>query len=105
MKHSSKNRRNIIKIAVWVILAIVIVASLLLAALPARAQTPPAPVGSTTVTLTAGDCRITKDAGGQDVIDMDGFAISSSPGDPMLPYQIVDVFDWVKVKRIILGLP
>jgi hypothetical protein len=42
-------------------------------------------------TLKAGEYKITKDENGFDVIQMEGFSIAASPGDPMLPHKVYNI--------------
>jgi hypothetical protein len=46
---------------------------------------------SQTLTLNAGKYEISEGGNGFDVISMEGFSLSSSPGDPVLPYRVYDI--------------
>ena len=43
------------------------------------------------LTLDAGEYKITKDDNGLDVIQMEGFSSTVSPGDPMLPHKVYNI--------------
>jgi len=62
-------------------------------ALPAFGDTPPvdADSGKVRVVLSAGEYSIIKDESGLDVIMMDDFASTTSPGDPMLVHKVYNV--------------
>ena len=47
--------------------------------------------GSMTFTLYAGEYAITQDKEGLDVIQMEGFSSTTSPGDPMLPHKVYNI--------------
>jgi len=47
--------------------------------------------GKVRVTLNAGEYSITKDENGFEVIKMEGFTSTLSPGDPMLPHKVYNV--------------
>ena len=46
---------------------------------------------SINLTLVAPEYQITKDENGLDVIQMEGFSSTSSPGDPMLPHKVYNI--------------
>jgi hypothetical protein len=77
---------------------ICLLALLAFSASPAFGDTPPVdtpPVGADSgkvrVVLSPGEFSIFKDEKGFDVIAMDGFASTTSPGDPMLVHQVYNV--------------
>ena len=47
--------------------------------------------GSMTLTLYAGEYAITQDKEGLDVVQMEGFSSTTSPGDPMLPHKVYNI--------------
>ena len=47
--------------------------------------------GSMTFTLYAGEYAITQDNEGLDVVQMEGFSSTTSPGDPMLPHKVYNI--------------
>ena len=48
-------------------------------------------VGSMTFTLYADEYAITQDKQGLDVVQMEGFSSTTSPGDPMLPHKVYNI--------------
>ena len=51
----------------------------------------PSNSGSIRFTLSAGEYEITKDEDGFDIIQMEGFPLAVSAGDPMLPHKVYNI--------------
>ena len=51
----------------------------------------PGKAGSLTFTIDAGQYTVIQDEDGLDIIQMEGFYSSTSYGDPILPYKVLDI--------------
>ena len=89
MKHFRKGKPA--KVVPQLILAMIMAVSLLAAAIPAVGAAAEDDTGGIKFTLNAGEYEITKDENGLDVIQMEGFSLAISPGDPMLPHRVYNI--------------
>jgi hypothetical protein len=58
---------------------------------PELEQSPPAGSEITTFSYTGGEYQITQSVDGVDIVKMEGFSTSISPGNPMLPHKMYNI--------------